>query len=308
MPHPESRFARVDARFTRRTFMAGTATALGVAACSKSSGVIHVGSGSASQLNLLVTSGAVDGSSDQAVSVFAAGVDQRVAFVLTGKSGFLAPAPGSVTLQFGTDDKHWGPATAPDVHNDTGATASAYLSTTHRFAQTGTNWLRASYQGTTAESPVMVIDPGTAKIPLAGRQLIRTPTPTESNSLGVNPLCTLSPPCPFHKISLDDAMSRNTPIALSFATPALCETATCGPVLDTLVKASTGLEDKITFVHSEIFTALSRSAPNTAAVLAYHLQSEPLLFLADAKGTVVQRIDGLFGRAEITAALSRLAG
>jgi hypothetical protein len=103
-------------------------------------------------------------------------------------------------------------------------------------------------------------------------------------------------------------MGQNTPVVLSFATPALCETATCGPVLDTLVKASSGLENKITFVHSEIFTALSRTAPNTPAVLAYHLQSEPLVFLADAKGTVVQRIDGLFGQGEIKAALSRLAG
>lgn len=298
----------MDARFTRRSFMAGAATVFGAAACSKSSGVIHVGNGTAAQLNLLVTSGAVDGLSDQAVSVFAAGLDQRVAFVLTGKSGFLAPAPGSVTLQFGTDDKHWGPAVPVEVHSDTGATAGTYLSTTYRFPQTGTNWLRASYQGAAAESPVMVIDSATAKIPMAGQPLIRTPTPTESTAMGVNPICTLTPHCPFHTISLDEAMSKGTPVVLSFATPALCETATCGPVLDTLVKASAGLGDRITFVHSEIFTELSRTAPNTPAVLAYHLQSEPLLFLADANATVVQRIDGLFGRAEIAAALSRLAG
>ncbi|MDQ1400396.1 MAG: hypothetical protein QOK20_2328, partial [Acidimicrobiaceae bacterium] len=57
----------------------------------------------------------------------------------------------------------------------------------------------------------------------------------------------------------------------------------------------------------EIFTALSRNAANTPAVLAYHLQSEPVLFLADANGVVVQRIDALFGKAEATAALARLA-
>ena len=93
-----------------------------------------------------------------------------------------------------------------------------------------------------------------------------------------------------------------------FATPALCETATCGPVLDTLVQAAASFGTRITVVHSEIFTALSRNAPNTPAVLAYHLQSEPLLFLADAKGTVVERLDGLFGRAEVTAGLTRLVG
>jgi hypothetical protein len=301
----------VDAVFTRRSFLAaaaGAATALGAAACSKSSGVIHVGAGNAAQLNLLLTSGAVDGSSDQAVSVFVAGVDQRVAFVLSGKSGFLAPAPGSVTLQFGPDDKHFGPAVPVEVHTDTGASASTYMSTSYQFPKPGTYWLRVTHQGQSADSPVVAIDQRDAMIPRAGQPLISTPTPTKADARGVNPICTLTPNCPFHEISLDAAIETHTPIALMFATPALCETATCGPVLDTLVQAAASFGTRITVVHSEIFTALSRNAPNTPAVLAYHLQSEPLLFLADAKGTVVERVDGLFGRAEVTSGLTRLVG
>ena len=101
-------------------------------------------------------------------------------------------------------------------------------------------------------------------------------------------------------------MTMGKPIALVFATPLLCQTATCGPVLDNVVKAAPAFAGKVTFVHSEIFVTESRNAANTPAVLAYHLQSEPLMFLADAKGNVVERIDGLFGQAEVTAALSRL--
>jgi hypothetical protein len=157
-----------------------------------------------------------------------------------------------------------------------------------------------------ADALVVSIDKTAARIPYAGQPLISTPTPTLTDSRGVTPICTRSPMCPFHTVSLDVAMKMNKPLALSFATPALCTSATCGPVLDTLVKLQPEFGDKIVFVHSEIFIQLSRSAPNTPAVLAYHLQSEPVLFLADAKGTVVQRIDGLYGQAETRAALARL--
>ncbi|HEX3540196.1 MAG TPA: hypothetical protein VHT75_07085 [Acidimicrobiales bacterium] len=294
----------MDSRLTRRTFLLGAAAA-GVAACSKNA-VIHVPQGNAAQLNLLLTSGATDGASAQAISTYEAGSDQRVAFVLAGASGFLSPAPGSVTVQAGADDKHWGPALPVEWHADTGAQASAYGTTTYRFPAPGTYWLRASYQGMTADSPVAVIDPKSAMIPRAGQKLIRTATPTDANHLAVNPICTRAQECPFHAVSLDAAMDMNRPLALIFATPALCETATCGPVLDTIVALSSQFAGKITFVHSEIFTALSRNAPNTPAVLAYHLQSEPLLFLADGTGTITERVDGLFGKAEATAALTRL--
>jgi hypothetical protein len=169
-------------------------------------------------------------------------------------------------------------------------------------------WLRASYQGLTADAPVVVIDRATAQVPYAGQKLISVATPTTTDGRGVNPICTRDPICPFHMQSLDVAMTQHLPIALVFATPALCTSATCGPVLDSVVAASAAFAGKINFVHSEIYVSLSRNVDNTPAVLAYHLQSEPLMFLADATGTVVERIDGLFGRGEATAALTRLAG
>ncbi len=298
----------MDSRLTRRSFLLGTAAALGAAACAKSKGPISVAPPAPAQLNLLVTSGAGDGPNQQAISVFEAGVDQRVAFVLTGKSGFLAPAPGSATLQFSTDQKNWGPSVAPTVHSDTGASASTYLTSTYRFPTAGQYWLRATYQGQTAESPVIVIEPATAMVPRPGQKMISVATPTTGDKRGVDPICTRSPQCPFHTQSLDTALGGHLPVVLMFATPALCQTATCGPVLDTVVAAAQGYQSKINFVHSEIYTALSQTAPNTAAVAAYHLQSEPIMFLADANGMIVDRIDGLFGKAELTAALSRLAG
>lgn len=300
----------MDSRLTRRSFLlgvAGTAGMLGAAACSKGNAVIQVPAGGAAQLNLLVSSGAADGPNAQAVSVFESGMDQRVAFILAGKSGPLAPAAGSVTVQFSSDDKNWGTPVPVEVHADTGASATAYVTTTYRFPRPGTYWVRATMQGQTAEAPFVVIDPSMAKVPYAGQKMISTPTPTESDHRGVNPICTRSTDCGLHTQSLDVALASHMPVALLFATPALCQTATCGPVLDNLLAADAPYAGKITFIHSEIFTALSRDSANAPAVLAYNLQSEPVLFLADRDGTVVQRIDGLFGKGEVAAALAHLA-
>jgi hypothetical protein len=300
----------VNRPLTRRSFLLGAAGAAGVigaAACAKSTGVIKVPSAGASQLNLLVSSGAGDGPEDQAVSVFEAGIDQRVAFILAGKSGSLSPTPGSVVLQFSADDKNWGAAVPVDVHADTGASATAYATTTYQFPKAGTYWLRATFQGQTAESPIVVIERSAAKVPYAGQMMISTPTPTEGDHRGVNPICTRATDCGLHGQSLDVALAQNMPVALLFATPALCTSATCGPVLDNLLAGAAPYAGKIIFIHCEIFTALSRDSANAPAVLAYHLQSEPVLFLADSKRTVVQRIDGLFGKSEVASALSRLA-
>ena len=291
---------------SRRAFLLGTATVFGAVACSKSPGVIKVGDPTAAtSLNLLLTSGAPDGPTEQSVAVFVAGVDQRVAAVLRGTAQGITPAPGSVKLQVGNEQKQFGPGISPDIHSDTGATVTTYLTTTYRFPQPGTYWLRATYEGKTADSPVVVIDRAAAKIPLSGDPLISTPTPTTTDKRGVNPICTRTPPCDFHALSLDVALTQHLPIAVLFATPLLCQTATCGPVLDSLIAVSAPYAGKINFVHSEIYTDTTASA-NTPAVVAYHLQSEPVLFLADAKGVVTERIDGLFGKDEAAAGLARL--
>jgi hypothetical protein len=282
---------------SRRSFLAGAVAALGAAACSttKASSVINVApkSGAANQLNLLVTT-----------ALIVSGVDQRLGFVMMGPQEFVVPT-GPVTLQFGTDVHHLGAPLPATVHTDAGP-APAYLTIVGRFPNPGSYWSRVTYQGRTADAPIQVVAPAATQIPIAGRPLISVATPTVDDHRGLNPICTRSPVCPWHTVSLDDALAAHKPIALLFATPALCQTATCGPVLDQLLSLKTAFEPKVTFVHSEIYTDLTAKT-NAPAVLAYHLDSEPMLFVAGADGVVQTRLDGLFGHAEAQAALSQVS-
>ena len=292
--------------FSRRSFLVGAATAIGAVACSSSKptaasgasgSVITVpsGSGAKNQLNLLETT-----DPSQLVS----GIDQRVAFVLQGQQNFVRP-DSPVTIQFGPglDPSRLGPPMAAVIHTDSDP-APAYVTTTYRFPAPGDYWVRATYKGQSADAPLQgVISPAASLVPLPGKPMISTPTPTFSNGLGLKLLCTRQPQCPWHDISLDAALAQHLPIALLFATPALCQTATCGPVLDQLLSLKSQFEGKVRFIHSEIYTDMT-AAVNVPAVKAYNLTSEPILFVSGADGVVTTRIDGLFGRGEAAAALS----
>jgi hypothetical protein len=89
------------------------------------------------------------------------------------------------------------------------------------------------------------------------------------------------------------------------STPAFCQTAICGPVLDLLVERSAALSDRVTFLHVEVYTD-DTASETTPTVDALGLRHEPSLFLADAGGTVRRRLDYTFDATELDDALREL--
>jgi hypothetical protein len=144
-------------------------------------------------------------------------------------------------------------------------------------------------------------------IPGPGDFLPKVATPTRVDRAGVNPICTAEPPCPFHEVSLDQAIGAGNPIVLLVSTPAFCQVAICGPVNDLLTSRRERLRDeRITAIHAEVY--VDRRARQTAPVIdALGLDFEPSLFLAAPDGTVTERLDAIFDGAELDEALSRLA-
>jgi hypothetical protein len=143
--------------------------------------------------------------------------------------------------------------------------------------------------------------------PAPGTAAPRVPSPTVADAMGVDPICTRNPPCPLHQQSLSEVIGGGKPVAVMFATPALCETRYCGPVLDDLLTLVGQFQDRITFVHVEIYTSLD-GRTTLPAVEAWGLPGEPWLFGVDATGTVVSRLDGAFGHDEQQQLLERLVG
>lgn len=234
-----------------------------------------------------------------------AGTEQRLAFgVLDGR----APVDGEteVELAFSAIDDDPGEFTAATRRAD-GIEARPLYVAHHTFDAPGIYTATARVGSRTAEAAIQVIDPATSKIPVPGQPLPAVPTPTTGDARGVDPICTREPDCPWHAVSLDAALGEGKPIVLLVATPALCQSAVCGPVLDILLDVEADYAERVRFIHAEVFTD-STGKVTTPVVQALQLENEPFLFLAGADGKVVERFDGPYDRGEARAALDRLVG
>jgi hypothetical protein len=123
--------------------------------------------------------------------------------------------------------------------------------------------------------------------------------------MGVNPICTRSPACPWHEASFDAALTEKRPVALYVGTPARCQTRTCGPVLDVLLDTKATFESKVRYVHLEVYKSLTGDE-TIPAIEQLKLQFEPWLFLVGADGVLREGIAGPVDRKEVTEALTRL--
>lgn len=140
--------------------------------------------------------------------------------------------------------------------------------------------------------------------PTIGTVLPGFDTPTRDDARGVDPICTLVPSaCPFHEVTLTDALASGKPVVYIIGTPAHCQTGTCGPGLEYLVSAAPDYADRAVFVHAEVYTddTATTVAP---AVTALNLVYEPVIYVTDATGTVVDRLDIVWDPAELAAFLT----
>jgi hypothetical protein len=153
---------------------------------------------------------------------------------------------------------------------------------------------------------IQIMDPSQISIPLVGTALPPFETPTVDDNRGVNPICTYLPAaCSLHSITLSDALALGKPIAYLVGTPAHCSTGTCSPALEALLQVSEKLGDSMTFIHAEIYTDDTATVV-APAVQALNMTYEPALFIADAQGIVIERLDAVFDAVEINEVLVTL--
>jgi hypothetical protein len=140
--------------------------------------------------------------------------------------------------------------------------------------------------------------------PLVGDPLPPFDTPTTDNNRGVDPICT-SPDgaCPFHSQTLTEALKSGKPVVYLIGTPAYCKTGTCAPALDALVDVAASLGDAVTFVHADVYKDKSATVA-APAVQAYKLSYEPVLYITDKNGKLINRLDAVFDVKELRDSLA----
>lgn len=162
--------------------------------------------------------------------------------------------------------------------------------------------------GPAAGAAFQVMEPGTVTITGPGERLAPFDTPTVADGRGVDPVCTRQPdPCPFHEHTLTEALAAGTPVVYLIGTPAFCSTGTCAPALESAITLSARYGDAISVVHAEVYTDDTAVDP-TPAVTAANLHFEPVVWVTDADGVVVERLDAIWNDTELAEAIDAALG
>ena len=119
-----------------------------------------------------------------------------------------------------------------------------------------------------------------------------------------------TPDVDLYGMTIRDALSSGIPLVVSFATPAFCQTATCGPQVEVLSKVKDRYRGRANFIHVEVFDNpheiegdLSRAHP-VPSVEEWGLPTEPWTFIVDGDGTVAAKFEAFATAEEIEEGLA----
>jgi hypothetical protein len=257
------------------------------------------------------------------ISVLAKGVD-RVGFAVFDKGGKQIQGAGVALYISKVDgrDVH-GPFVArseslrvkPQFESKTTSTdpqaaRSVYVADV-RFPRNGKYAVLGVVKtgGKTVSTDAYPLDVGLAKITPPGpgdkAPVIHTLTPADVGG-DLAKIDTRLPPAPqLLKTDFADVVGRK-PVVLTFATPQLCASRVCGPVVDVVAEVQARTGDGVAFVHQEIYKDNEVSKGLRPQLAAYRLQTEPWTFVIDRTGRISARLEGAFSPGELERAVQKV--
>lgn len=144
-------------------------------------------------------------------------------------------------------------------------------------------------------------------VPQPGDPAPEMETPTADDVGGdLTRIDTRQPPSSMHDVDYADVLGKE-PIALLFATPALCSSRVCGPVVDIAEEVKSERPDDAAYIHMEIYNDNDPNKGPRPQVEDFNLPSEPWLFVIGADGRVSTAIEGAFSKQELEQALDEVA-
>lgn len=320
MTSPPLRVVPVGARtaLSRRRFLGGVAAVTLLAACGDDDSTATAGGGSEGG-----GSGSGDPSGDDVLSVirffgpyFVAGTAVRVPFALSDSDGILPvdDSPAELTITVADADGNVVADQVPATLHAEGLPRPYYA---FEFTPDTAGFYDFTFDTDSGEvlSQVQIVDaddPGVAAFVGPGDQMPAVATPTVDDPMGVTPICTREPACDLHGTSYADVVGRG-PSVLLVSTPAFCQVAVCGPILDIML-GEIDAYPGVVFVHAEVYLNPDQNevppVPDDFAPVVGELglPFEPVLYAVGADGVVVERLDYVFDGAEIRGVLDRLVG
>ena len=147
---------------------------------------------------------------------------------------------------------------------------------------------------------------------------IGSPAPASHNRTArdvgkLEELTSARPPDPeLYSMTIAEALATGKPLVVVFATPAFCQTSTCGPQVDVVKAIKDSYRDKANFIHVEIFDNPQEVqgdlnvARVAEAVEEWKLPTEPWTFVVDREGRIAAKFEAFTTSEEIEEALIKV--
>jgi hypothetical protein len=156
-------------------------------------------------------------------------------------------------------------------------------------------------------STVDVTRPGSGP-PEVGERAVRVHTETLTDVGG--DAAQLDTRRPEAKDLLEDDLADvlgKRPVVITFATPLLCQSRVCGPVVDIVEQVKASAPKSVAFIHQEIYAENNASKGLRPQVTQWRLRSEPWTFVIDRAGKVTARFEGAFSPGELQRAVAKVS-
>ncbi|HEV2786577.1 MAG TPA: hypothetical protein VGV67_09335, partial [Solirubrobacteraceae bacterium] len=146
-----------------------------------------------------------------------------------------------------------------------------------------------------AGTQIDVVPVARDRIPRVGERPPKITTDTVQSANGdIESIDTRLPPDDMHDVDFADVIGKK-PVALLIATPALCKSRVCGPVVDIAAQLKASYGDRVQFIHQEVYVDNEVSKGLREPLRRLKLRTEPWLFVFDRSGRVSARLEGSFG-------------
>src|SRR5829696_4576971 len=153
-----------------------------------------------------------------------------------------------------------------------------------------------------APSQIKVITSAQDNVPEVGERAPQVQTDTVASAGGnVEAIDTRRPTSDMHADFSKVVGAK--PVALLFATPQLCQSRVCGPVVDVALQMRAQFGDRVQFIHQEVYAENDPGKGLRKPLQEFNLPSEPWLFVVGRDGKITARLEGSFGLDAVEQAL-----
>jgi hypothetical protein len=133
---------------------------------------------------------------------------------------------------------------------------------------------------------------------------------TSSDGTPIEALTTASEPDPtLYDMTIAETLAMSRPFVVTFASPAFCTNALCGPQVEVLSELQVEYGDAAEFIHVDLYENPMEIrgdfslAKRTPVLDEWGIHTDEWTFIVDATGRITARFEGFAPREEVEPAL-----